>query len=185
MPAQTRTPRATWIEQGLRALGIGGPDAVRVEALAQALGVTKGGFYWHFPDRPTYLDRMLDRWEQRAVEDVIARVESHDASPRDRLRELFGIATSFVGAGGITIELAVRDWARRDPSVAARLAGVDERRMGYLRAQFRQLTSDELEAEARCLVAFSIYIGTHFVAAGHPGQTRQAVMNRALEDLLR
>lgn len=37
--------RASWIDEGLRALAAGGPDAVRIEALARALGVTKGGFY--------------------------------------------------------------------------------------------------------------------------------------------
>src|SRR2546426_354354 len=51
MAAPTRTPRTSWVEEGLRALGVGGPDAVRIETLAQALGVTKGGFYWHFDDR--------------------------------------------------------------------------------------------------------------------------------------
>ena len=44
MAAITRTPSSGWIEEGLRALAAGGPDAVRVEVLAQALGVTKGGF---------------------------------------------------------------------------------------------------------------------------------------------
>ena len=44
MAAITRTPRSRWIEEGLRALAAAGPDAVRVEVLAQALGVTKGGF---------------------------------------------------------------------------------------------------------------------------------------------
>jgi hypothetical protein len=32
MAAITRTPRSRWIEEGLRALAVGGPDAVRVEA---------------------------------------------------------------------------------------------------------------------------------------------------------
>ena len=49
--AVARTPRGRWVEEGLRALAAGGPDAVRIEPLAQALGVTKGGFYWHFADR--------------------------------------------------------------------------------------------------------------------------------------
>ena len=49
--ASTRTPRSSWIDAGLRALAAGGPDAVRIEPLARALGVTKGGFYWHFDDR--------------------------------------------------------------------------------------------------------------------------------------
>jgi AcrR family transcriptional regulator len=34
----------------MHALAAGGPDAVRIEPLAQALGVTRGGFYWHFDE---------------------------------------------------------------------------------------------------------------------------------------
>src|SRR6188508_232394 len=94
VPAPTRTPRTSWIEEGLRALGVGGPDAVRVEALAQALGVTKGGFYWHFGDRSALLDEMLDTWERIVVEDVIARVEGEGGDARARLRRLFAIAVS-------------------------------------------------------------------------------------------
>ena len=43
--AVARTPRTAWVDAGLRALADGGPDSVRVESLAKALGVTKGGFY--------------------------------------------------------------------------------------------------------------------------------------------
>ena len=45
----TRTPRGRWVEEGLQALADGGPAAVRVEALAKKLGVTKGGFYGTSP----------------------------------------------------------------------------------------------------------------------------------------
>ena len=52
MAAPTPHPApARWIEEGLRALAAGGPDAVRIDPLAKALGVTRGGFYWHFEDR--------------------------------------------------------------------------------------------------------------------------------------
>jgi hypothetical protein len=37
-------PCSTWIDEGLRALAAGGPDAVRIDTLAKALGVTTGGF---------------------------------------------------------------------------------------------------------------------------------------------
>jgi AcrR family transcriptional regulator len=53
--ARARTPRSHWIGAGLDALATGGPEAMRVEALAQALGVTKGSFYWHFDDRGALL----------------------------------------------------------------------------------------------------------------------------------
>ena len=37
MAPPTRTPPARWIEEGLRALAAGGPDAVRVEAHVSAV----------------------------------------------------------------------------------------------------------------------------------------------------
>lgn len=182
--ASVKTTPEAWLDVGLAALAEGGPDAVRIEGLARTLGVTKGGFYWHFADRPAFLSAMLDRWEQRAVGDVIAQLESHEAAPDGRLRELFGIASAAISTGGMEIELAIRDWGRRDDSVLARLARVDARRMTYMRDLFGQLTDDALDAEARSLTAYALYIGTHFLAAEHRGRRRPEVLQRALAALL-
>src|SRR5947209_18608649 len=107
--ALTRTPRTTWIDQGLRALAAGGPDAVRIEPLAEALGVTKGGFYWHFDDRGALLQEMLDTWERVFVDEVIERVERKGGVVCAKLGQLFAIATSTDEL--INIELAIRSVA--------------------------------------------------------------------------
>src|SRR5438445_35892 len=147
MAAPTRTPRTSWIQEGLRALGVGGPDAVRIEKLAQALGVTKGGFYWHFEDRPALLEEMLDAWERLVVDEAIERVEGGGGDARAKLRRLFALAAS--GRDLWKIELAVRDWARRDKAVAKRLKRIDDRRMEYMRPLFRDFCPDEDEVEVR------------------------------------
>src|SRR6266550_6920186 len=92
--AVIRTPRTRRIEEGLRALGVGGLDAVRIEKLALALGVTKGGFYGHFDDRRALLDEMLDAWERVGVDAVIERVEGGVGDARAKLRRLFAITSS-------------------------------------------------------------------------------------------
>src|SRR2546423_4970676 len=116
MSAPTRTPRSSWIKEGLRALAAGGPDAVRIEPLAEALGVTRGGFYWHFDDRRALLEEILDSWERASVGEVIERVESEGGEPRFKLRRLSALAAS--SDEPLRIDLAVRDWARREPAVA-------------------------------------------------------------------
>jgi AcrR family transcriptional regulator len=179
--APTRTPRREWIDAGLRALAEGGPDAVRIEPLAKALGVTRGGFYWHFADRQALLTEMLDSWERTATDDVLERVESRRGDPRDRARRAGALTLS---DELLPIDLAVRDWARRDPWVARRLRRVDNRRMEYLRAQLRAICPDEDEVEARCLLAFSLLIGSHLIAADHAGRDRRQVLARAAEWLL-
>jgi AcrR family transcriptional regulator len=178
--AVTRTPRQRWVEEGLQALAAGGPEAVRVEPLAKSLGVTKGGFYWHFEDRQALLDELLDAWERLSVDIPIEAVETAGADPRARLRLLSSLATAKV----LDIDLAVRDWARRDSAVAVRLQRIDNRRMDYLRSLFRPFSADEADAEARSLLAFSLWIGNHFIAAEHGGRGRAAVVERAFEKLL-
>jgi AcrR family transcriptional regulator len=178
MAAPLRTPRTTWIEEGLRALAAGGPDAVRIEALAKALEVTKGGFYGHFDDRRALLEEMLDTWERVGVDEVIERVESEGGDARAKLRRLSAIA----GSSGkrLSIDLAVRDWARRDKAVARRLRRVDNRRMEYMRSLFGAFCPDEDDVEVRCIVFYSLWIGSHFIAADHGRRSRADVLKLVL-----
>ena len=180
--ALTRTPRERWIEEGLKALSAGGPDAVRVEPLAEALGVSKGGFYWQFANRDALLAEMLDTWERTSVDAVIERVEGRGGDARERLGSLFAIASS--GDTIIRSDLAIRDWARRDPAVAKRLKRIDNRRMDYMRTLFGEICPDPDDAEARCLLAFSLFVGQHFTAADHEGRTRQEVLALAMRRLV-
>ena len=175
--AVSRTPRGRWVEEGLRALGEGGPDAVRIEPLAQAIGVSKGGFYWHFADRGALLDEVLDMWERVNLSEVIEAVERGGGDARARLRRLFAMA--YAGTGAVRTDLAVREWARRDPAVAQRVRRVDNRRMEYLRGLFEALGGDEVEVEARCLMTLSLWMGSHFLAADHAGHSRAEVLERA------
>ena len=181
--ALTRTPRDAWIEEGLRALAAGGPDGVRVESLAQALGVTKGGFYWHFDDRRALLEEMLDAWERVMVDEVIERIEAEGGDARAKLHRLFALAASRDVSHLLKVDLAVRDWSRRDKAVARRLRRVDNRRIDYMRSLFGAFCPDADEVEARCMVAFSLFIGSHFVAADHGGRSRAEVMGLVLERL--
>jgi AcrR family transcriptional regulator len=181
--ALARTPRSAWIDEGLRALGAGGPDAVRIESLAKALGVTKGGFYGYFDDRPALLEEMLDAWQRAMVDEVIEHVEAEGGDARTKLRRLFGIASTVDVRGWLKVELAIRDWARRDAAVAERLREMDNRRMDYMRSLFGAFCPDEDDVEARCMLAFSLFTGSHFIAADHGGRSRAEVLELALRRL--
>ncbi|MEU2751915.1 TetR/AcrR family transcriptional regulator [Streptomyces collinus] len=180
-----RTPRDKWIEEGLRALAAGGPEAVRVEVLAQALGVSKGGFYGYFRNRAGLLEEMLDTWERAVTEDVIERIERDGGDARERLGRLF----DFVGSGethvtDAGVELAIRDWARRDEGVARCLRRADNRRMDYLRQLYGAFCPDEGDVEARCLITFSLRIGDHLIAADNGPRSRTEVLAAVRKRLL-
>jgi hypothetical protein len=85
----------------------------------------------------------------------------------------------------LPIDLAVRDWARRDQSVAKRLRRVDNKRIEYLRSMIGTFCTDPEEVEARSMLLFSLAIGNHFVAADHGALSRKQVLDLARKELLR
>jgi hypothetical protein len=56
--------------------------------------------------------------------------------------------------------------------------------MDYLRSLISELHADAEDVEAIALMAFSLLIGNHFIAADHGTGDRAAVLRRAAERLL-
>ncbi len=134
----------------------GGIDHVRVEPLAKELDVTKGSFYWHFTDRTALLDAMLQEWAEVATEAVIGQAEEAGAEPEARLRRLTTIASEGFDA---QLELALRDWGRRDEAVSRTLGEVDDRRMSYLRKLLRESGFAAIDVEVRAFLLYSAVLG--------------------------
>ncbi|MFD3706409.1 TetR/AcrR family transcriptional regulator [Nocardia sp. NPDC058658] len=172
-----RTPRARWVEEGLSVLASSGVDAVRIEVLAKRIGVTKGGFYGYFADRDALLTAMLEVWESEATDQVLERVATLEPRTKARMAGLLTFSSDRL----LPIDLAIRDWARRDDDVAARLRRVDNARMALLRETIGVFCEDPDEVEARSLLAFCATIGSHFLAADHEGRTRLEVLMRAAD----
>src|SRR4051794_27427667 len=112
---------------------------------------------------------MLDVWEKAGTDEVLAAVERHSEDAREKIQVFFDMAPS----ADFTVELALRDWARRDRTVAARLRRIDERRMGFISALFGEFCSDEEDAEARAMLTYSLLIGSWFVVARGAGKRRK------------
>ncbi|MGH2615548.1 MAG: TetR/AcrR family transcriptional regulator [Thermomicrobiales bacterium] len=163
-----RLTATDWIEAAYRAIAEGGVAAVAVEPLAQQLGVTKGSFYWHFPNREALLQAALERWEQEETEAAIAALDEI-ADPRERLQQLILRALTDDRAAGDTatpaiafghaFHLAVSD-AADDPIVQPILRRVSERRVDYLIDCFRAAGLASDEARFRALLAYAAYVGT-------------------------
>ncbi|MGO4617196.1 TetR/AcrR family transcriptional regulator [Nocardia sp. 2YAB30] len=176
MAPPVRTPRQAWIDAALVILSESGPDAIRVEPLATQLGVTRGGFYRQFASRQELLDAVLDAWEHRGIDEVRERVEQEGGDAGSKIRKAGKLTFS---KELLPIDLAVREWARRDPAVAARLVRVDNRRMDYLRDLIGTISDDPRDVEARSMLAFSLVIADHLIAADHRTGTRAQIIESA------
>ena len=169
-----------WVVAGSRALAHGGLAAVRVEALARKLGVTKGSFYWHFANRGALVDAILESWEQRQTLSVIDAVERKGGDARARLENLSRLAALDADNA---VEMALRDEALRDPAIATFVKRVDNHRVGYLRDLFTELGYGPLAAEARSLLCYSLLVGDYFIAADHGSMDRKDVLRECESQL--
>jgi hypothetical protein len=56
--------------------------------------------------------------------------------------------------------------------------------MTYLRSLFAQFCADANDVDARAMLAYSLFVGSYFVAAEHGKRKRDQVMQPALDRLL-
>jgi AcrR family transcriptional regulator len=147
-----------WVAAGLTELASAGVDGVRIEVLAERLGVTKGGFYRRFKDRRALLNAILESWRDGRVASIQHQAEGAE-TPAGKLRGIFRIFTERANTQGIAIELAIRQWARSDPIAAAAAEAVDEARLKVVGSQYRALGFSAAEAEARAVMFYTFLFG--------------------------
>lgn len=164
-----------WVQAGFAALAEGGVEAIRVEPLAERLGVTKGSFYHHFANRRALHVAMLESYELHGTTRIIDEVEAAAGSPNDRLRRLARLTLQPEPAND-AIENAIRAWAATDEVAAAAIGRVDERRLTYTAALLRAAGLPPSMARRRARLFYRMLIG-EFVwrSSGGPTATRADV----------
>jgi AcrR family transcriptional regulator len=149
--------RADWTRAALLAIAEGGTGAVAVEPLASRLGATKGSFYWHFRDRRELVAEALGVWEREATDAIIARLEGVP-DPVERLREVLSAAMDDDEDADGSIDAALLA-STHDPVVAPVVQRVQQKRLAFLEACFRDMGLPRGQARHRARVGYSIYLG--------------------------
>ncbi|MFM7532411.1 MAG: TetR/AcrR family transcriptional regulator [Rubrivivax sp.] len=183
-PARETLSPQSWIDAATEVLVDHGIDHVRVDVIAQQLGVTRGSFYWHFRDREALLRGVLQQWRETATENLTARLERASTDPLEQLRDV--ISLPFRGraaARAARIELAIRAWARRDAMARQAVDEADSSRVGYIAQIFSALGFPIMEARSRAFLAYSHNLGEALMASqGNASQQRERA--RFVEALL-
>lgn len=144
-----------WARAALDAIAVGGLDAVAVEPLARQLGVTKGSFYWHFPNREALLRAALELWERRETEEVLARV-GDERDPYERIVKVFKEANAGYRSGRLYLAIAA---AEDHPLVSEFVRRVSEKRMAYLVECYEALGFDPPRAQHWARFAYATFMG--------------------------
>lgn len=157
--ARTQLDPDRWIDEAIDVLAREGISGLRVEVLAKKCGVTKGSFYWHFKDRQALLDAVLEQWKRGRILDIEKTISVTVGDERDQLHyaiELYGASKN---RKGMSIELAIRDWARRDPGAAKVVEAVNLYRLECTRKLFVATGMSDAEAKSRSLLLYACVFG--------------------------
>ena len=160
---RSRAPldRSGWIEAAIDVLAEQGVQGMRIEALAKTCGVTKGSFYWHFRDRQDLFRAVLETWR---IRDIDKQTVATSGQERAQLLHLIDVYGATRNRKGISIELAVREWARRDADAASVVEEVDNWRLECTRKLFVARGLSENEAKSRSLLLYAYVFGQSLMA---------------------
>jgi AcrR family transcriptional regulator len=173
--SKPRLSRREWADAGLKALETEGYPAVRADRLAAALGVSRGSFYWHFPDVRAFEAALIERWREIVLE-ALDPPRSLDEDPLDRFATIMHRSLLTTRR----LELQFRAWAAVDPSVRAALDQVDANRLAYFERLFQAAGRSHDDAAALARIAYWTYLGR--MQAPMPDE---ASVERVVEHLVR
>ena len=156
-----RTPldRDAWVAGATEVLAEEGIAGLRVEVLAKRLKVTKGSFYWHFTDRRDLLLAVLSHWKEGRIRDIIKQTRAQPGHELAQIYHVIDVYSASRSRRGMLIELAVRDWARRDPEASVIVAEVDDVRLRCARDLFLACGVPMDEASSRCMLLYAYVFG--------------------------
>ncbi len=153
--------RKDWIDAAIVMLAEDNVEALRVDNLAERLGVTKGSFYWHFKGREDLLSAVVEAWRDLMTSETRTLIMDTTGTPWERLERLIRVSMSRrPNVPGGPFELTLRDLARRDAKVAAIMREVDRERTNFLRQLYREAGLSETDAANYAELHIAFVIGT-------------------------
>ena len=156
-----RLTRQDWIDAAINRLIKTSVDGVRVEPLADEIGVSRGSFYWHFKSRRELLEAILDQWRENQTQRIMNRIRRDEKlEPIQRLVRLRMLPPrTRLSADAAAFELAIRAWALRDKLARRIVERVDAERMKFTASLLFDAAMPAAEAKFWALIGYAYTVG--------------------------
>jgi AcrR family transcriptional regulator len=159
-----------WIDAAKRMLIHDGVGALKVDRLAKACNVTRGGFYWRFKSREDLLDKLLDEWKQANTAPFLDVLNSSEpASVRLQAAVLLWLREDQFDPA---FDAAVRAWATSSPKAAAVVREIDQVRIEAFHRVFLDAGYRDAEALVRARVMYFQQVGYYALGIHDPSERR-------------
>lgn len=157
-PSRQRGSKDIWLEAAYDMLVSDGIDAVKIMGLAKKLNLTRTGFYWFFADINELHLAMIDRWESRNTGNLVDRC---NLDAPNICTALFNVMDCWLDPSlfDARLDLAIRNWARVDGDLQARLKNADDRRIEAIANLFNRYGFTPEQSQVRSMTVIYTQIG--------------------------
>ena len=150
---KNKLSKEQWLVEALKILNQQGFGRLNIDRLVACLGVTKGSFYWHFKNRKDFVVRLVDYWDRKFTQSVIAHIENFEGNSRDRLLELM----LFISRNQLAeYDFAIHALAQTETEIFPMVKKVLKKRNAYVASFFSEMGFEgmDLNFRSRALVMF-------------------------------
>lgn len=174
--------REAWIDAARKVLERRGIAAVKIDALATQLKVTRGSFYFHFSGLSDLHAGLVEIWRHRNCMpfEALEKVTMDGAAYFAAIVRIWVDEETF----SPSLDLAIRDWSRSSRPIAEEMEKSDRLRLDLLTRAFRDIGYCEDESVVRARITYLHQIGYYAVAFKESVADRkryQPIYGRVLE----
>ena len=149
--------RDAWLALARQYLIRFGISSVKVERLAKARRVTRGGFYWRFKNLDDLLSSLLADWEVNNSSALLQALRK-EGTPSERFGRLVDVLIEEDDYNP-AYDLAVREWALTSKAARAAIVRVDARRIAAIEEMMLDAGYEPDEARIRARVTYYHQVG--------------------------
>lgn len=153
-----------WVEIARRTLVDEGVAGLKIDRLANRLGVSRGGFYHNFKNRAAFVDEVIGYWKKQCS---FLPADGPPAIPAEAVKWFDNLVTRLVESDGYDHEfdLALRERGRSDRKAKWAVERADRQRLETLRKFFEIIGYDKKHAEIRARTFYYHQIGYYTIGA--------------------
>ncbi len=153
-----KVTREDWINAARVMLVEEGAERVKIAPIAARLDVSRSSFYWYFKSHSDLMDALLEHWSAMNTAALVAQA----GMPADRITGAVCNVFKCVINPDLfdnRLDFAIRDWARKDPTVRAALDASDAKRLKALSEMFERYDYPPFEAKTRARILYYMQVG--------------------------
>jgi AcrR family transcriptional regulator len=150
--------------------------ATSIRHITDALGITKGAFYWYFKSKDELLLTIIDKYQNEFLQRLYAHMEVFDGTFMKKFREYHKYINEYARGHSELCVLFV--------TLAAEMAGsrtMAERRIKGVQNQYRSFIESLLvlgKGEGLFEADYDVTLNAHIIIAVHSGILLQWYMNK-------